>query len=85
MTHKLSVDTQKAEESEEVPIIKGFQIADEITLKRMDKLFRTAYYLVKKVCICIIIIKCRDILEYKENFEAVLEAMFFILIIKTCF
>lgn len=43
MSSKLSVDAHKAEESEEMPIIIGFRIADEKTLKTMDKLFRTAY------------------------------------------
>lgn len=71
-----SVDAKKQKNQRMYQLLKVFKLLNKKTLKRMDiKLFTTAYYLVNKVCTCIkciIIIKCRYILEYNEKSEAVL-------------
>ena len=50
-SHERTVAAKLAKElkdqNEITPLEKGFQKADEKTLIRMDKLFRTVYYLVK--------------------------------------
>ena len=50
--HKKAVDRKLAEEmrsnKEATPIEKGFQKSDEIVLMKMDKLFRTVFYLIKQ-------------------------------------
>lgn len=52
VAHQKAVDTKKANDlqakNKPTPIEKGFQKLDEHILTKMDRLFRTAYYLVKK-------------------------------------
>jgi hypothetical protein len=55
VAHVKSVCHQRAKDAKEAankavnPLEKSFQHADEKTLEKMDKLFRTTYYLVKQV------------------------------------